>query len=274
MKQKASGNIPNTWEYFDDVELLSFKDSAEAYNVFSESVGCDGVVILGFFNVNHPQYDDVLVWIFIFTDEESKLNGLKENPDEVTGINFKMALSPVFKKDAELIPLISSPEFDFAGDFIMVREDGLYEPIITSTSEIAIRRIRSVLSEEKAVAIMEAQGMEVKDIYPVELYSPFTKGPICTCWSIVFKDTPESVQWIPVSYEDVNKLEGYEPSDLHEFPVNLDSKVSIGDSKFVLKYEKEKGKFFQLSEFDATFVPDKNTPNIIHFIPKKSKYLS
>ena len=281
MERKDPGKIPNIWEYSDDVSRLTFKDSAEAHSVFAENIGIDGIVILGFFEVCHPDVDNVLVWIYLFNENGKGITSFddfksiqKSDISDKEDLRFKMALSPVFKSDAKLIPLISSPHFEFAGDFVMACEDGLYEPIITSTSEIAIRRIKNVLSEKKIMAIMDAQEMKVSDIHPVELHSPFEKDPVCIGWTIYFENNDEYIQWLPASYDDVEKLNGYSLEDLSIFSVNIGDKVRIGDENFVLKYEKGKGKFFELSECKAKFVPDKDTPNIIHFIPKKSKYLS
>ena len=250
------GKIPNPWEYSDDVEQLRFKDSAEAYRFFRKKIEIEGEVMLAFCKIKHSA-DDILCWLYLF-----KRNGTSS-----------VAVANVFVVDQPLLRFVIPNKYEFTNNVLIQCDDGFYESITTTTSEVAIRRIKSILSEEKVLKVLNYQGLDVTDLYPVEIFSPKAKGAICVCWSVTLRDTPEVANWFPVSYDDVNALNGYTNSDLHEFPVEINQSVIIGGKTFVLKYKKDKGRYFTPKENLAQLVRDKDNPKIVHFIHYKGNLL-
>jgi hypothetical protein len=258
MKKMDPGRIPNPWEYSDDVNQLRFKNSVDAYKFFRSKIEIEGEVMLAFCKINHPAADDILCWIYLFKRKETS----------------SVAVANVFVDDQQLLRFVIPNKYEFTDNFLIQCDDGFYESIATTSSEVAIRRIKSILSEKKVLKVLNLQGLDVVDLYPVEIFSPKAKGAICVCWSVTLRDTPEVANWFPVSYDDVNALNGYTNSDLHEFPIEINQSVTIGKKPFILKYNKDKGRYFIPKENSAQLVRDKDNPKIIHFIPPKSNVLN
>lgn len=101
------------------------------------------------------------------------------------------SLAPVFKLDnpevfhecefTKLLPLTNEI-------FLFWRET-LYSTVFTSAGEVAIKKVRAVLSEADMLNILRLEGaFEAEDVYPVELYSLQQEKFACICWSIEQKE--------------------------------------------------------------------------------------
>ena len=253
MKELNLGKIPNPWEYFDDVSGVTFKNSVEAYHFFCEKTGSDGQVILAFCKTKHPEHEDILCWMYSFEKD-----------------GHKVAVASVFVDDVELMKHIIPGQFNINKEYIVTRNDGTYEAVVTTNSEVVIKKIKGVFSEEKAKLLLKMKNFDVADIYPVEICTLNTDAPICICWSISLKDNPDTALWFPVSSEDVAFLDVGENKGLIEIPLELYKTVTIGGDKFTLHSNNELGKYF---------IPEgkgkgKSKPNFIPITPKRNKYTS
>ena len=252
------GKIPNPWEYSSDVSRLTFTDSREAHDAFASKCQAEGMVILAFFKTNHPKVEDVLCWVYLFEKDNA----------------FITALAPVFKDDNEFMTYINPTDPEVTDNFMLACDDGIYEPVIMTNNEVAIRKINCVSSEEKLKDIMKARGIEITEAYPVKIVSPKANGTLCVCWLVQSKDYPDEPGLFSVSYEDANILNDLDTDDLDDLPIKLNESVTIGGTKFILKQDKVRGKYFEPLEFETEPKEVPKKPNIIHLTTKRNKYLS
>ena len=264
MNEIKLGTIPNAWKYSDDVSQIAFKDSVEVYNFFRQKIGVEGLVILAFCKVNHPYLDHILCWIYIHEH-----NG-----------NKAAALAAVFFDDIDLLKHVIPGEFDIRDNFTEYHTDGIYDAVVTSTSEVAIRKVRYLLDEEKAKSAFENSGHVVDDIYPVEVRDPKTKSTVHVCWSITLKGEPDIKNWLKVSVEDGDypvgtcKADGTNNAGWHEIPIPTNKKVLINGETFILKSGKIKGRYFVPQQMETELKIEANIKNVMHFVTTKNKYPS
>lgn len=257
MKENSLGEIPNPWEYFDDVSGVTFKNSIEAYQFFSQKTGVDGTVILAFCKVDHPKHEDILCWMYSFEKD-----------------GHKAAVAPVFVDDQKLLKHIIHGQFNINKEYIVMRNDGTYEAVITTKSEVVIKKIKGIFSEEKAKLVLKMHNFDVATAYPVEIFSPNTDSPICVCWSITLKDKPDSSLWFAISSEDAERLEAYENEDCFDVPIPLYENVTICGKKFMLVSNNGQGKYFIPQETIVNSSLNKSKTNFISITPKRNKYPS
>ena len=119
--------------------------------------------------------------------------------------------------------------------------------MFTSAGEVAIKKVRAVLSEADMLNILRLEGaFEAEDVYPVELYSLQQEKFACICWSIEQKEKDtDDVVWHPVCKDDEKLLDAFDGDTLTEYPVELGETATIGGELFKLCYNAAEGKHFE-----------------------------
>ncbi len=123
-------------------------------------------------------------------------------------------------------------------------KDMLFATAFTSTGQIVIKKVRSVLNEADMLNVIKLENaIEAKDIYPVELYHTVEERFVCTCWSIE-AEGDDRVIWHPVCRDDIKLLDGMDCQMLTEYPIELGETAVIGGETFVLNYAQGLEKYF------------------------------
>lgn len=189
-------------------------------------------MLLASISLNNLACSNMLVWVYFDLDAQDI-----------------RSLAPVFKLDnpevfhecefTKLLPLTNEI-------FLFWRET-LYSTVFTSAGEVAIKKVRAVLSEADMLNILRLEGaFEAEDVYPVELYSLQQEKFACICWSIEQKEKDtDDVVWHPVCKDDEKLLDAFDGDTLTEYPVELGETATIGGKLFKLCYNAAEGKHFE-----------------------------
>ena len=226
------GFIPNPEQYAPAGDEVIFDNSIDALEFFQDFYGGNGVVLLASISLNNLACSNMLVWVYFDLDAQDI-----------------RSLAPVFKLDnpevfhecefTKLLPLTNEI-------FLFWRET-LYSTVFTSAGEVAIKKVRAVLSEADMLNILRLEGaFEAEDVYPVELYSLQQEKFACICWSIEQKEKDtDDVVWHPVCKDDEKLLDAFDGDTLTEYPVELGETATIGGELFKLCYNAAEGKHFE-----------------------------
>lgn len=226
------GFIPNPEQYAPAGDEVIFDNSIDALEFFQDFYGGNGVVLLASISLNNLACSNMPVWVYFDLDAQDI-----------------RSLAPVFKLDnpevfhecefTKLLPLTNEI-------FLFWRET-LYSTVFTSAGEVAIKKVRAVLSEADMLNILRLEGaFEAEDVYPVELYSLQQEKFACICWSIEQKEKDtDDVVWHPVCKDDEKLLDAFDGDTLTEYPVELGETATIGGELFKLCYNAAEGKHFE-----------------------------
>lgn len=133
----------------------------------------------------------------------------------------------------------------FTSDAFIFWKNTLLAVVITSTGEMVIQKIRSILTEKDMLSISRLENAyKVNDVYPVELYSVDDHKFVCVCWSVEAEDY-DGVIWHPVCQDDIVLAQQAEGNVLTEYPIELGDTAVIGGGIYTLCYRKDLGKYFQ-----------------------------
>lgn len=279
--KKELGTIVTPEQYAQADDNIVIGDSLTAERFFKESYpDVDGCVCLGVLRTYSliPEYQTQLLWLYIDINNETICSTI-----------------PVFEiTDFEKFgnSLIKSLEH-IEKEIFFKYNNSIYTNVPTSTGEIIIKKIRSVISSVDAVTLARSiDGLtDVTNAYPVELYSHETGEFVCCCWSL--EDGGNEPIWRCICYDDYQKLKPYAGKMLREICINLDETAFIGGNNFVLRqnnvfgyyfekyidiYDKKSGKIIELTGRKTIKVPklrtealkSENSPRIITLrIPSK-----
>ncbi len=224
------GFIPNPEQYAPAGDEVALDNSVDALEFFQDFYGGNGVVLLASISLNNFACPNMLVWVYFDLDAQDI-----------------RSLAPVFKLDnpevfhecefTKLLPLTN--------EIFLFWKETLYSTVFTSAGEVAIKKVRAVLSEANMLNILRLErAFEAEDVYPVELYSLQQEKFACICWSIEQKDD-DGVVWHPVCKDDEKLLDAFDGDTLTEYPVELGETATIGGELFKLCYNAAEGKHFE-----------------------------
>ena len=244
---KKLGFISDPEQYASAEDLVFIENSVEARTFFEEEFGKGGIVFLGSVFFNSLRYPCLIFWLHIDTRKKSIIS-----------------MIPAFRLDnyTEIFDLQLLEVKPISSDTFIFWKDEVFAAILTSTGEIVIKKIRSILTENDMLAILQLEGTEnVVSVYPVGIYSLETRQFVCTCWSIEVENI-ENVFWLPVCHDDMSLIRQFEKGGLTEYPVELGETVVIGGENYTLCYCKDLGSYFNRNEVQSKLsIAQSDMPN-------------
>ena len=224
------GFISEPEQYASAEDLLFIANSIEAQSFFEDEYGEGGIVFLCNASFNSLRFPSLPFWVYI--DAEIK--------------NI-LSMMPVFIMDSyeDIMDLEFLDLVPFTSDAFIFWKNTLLAVVVTSTGEVVIKKVRSILTEADMLSITRLENAcQVKDAYPVEVYALDTHEFICVCWSIEVEDY-EPVIWRPVCQDDIPLAKKSEGCVLTEYPIELGETATIGGEIYTLCYSKDLGKYFK-----------------------------
>ena len=121
----------------------------------------------------------------------------------------------------------------------------LLASVFTSTGEIVIKKVLSLLTQSDVTAFVQMQyDCKITDIYPVRVYSLDKNQFICVCWAVEFEDT-DTLLYQPVCLVDVERTKQFEGQIYQDYPIDVGDKVVLGEENYTLRFDKDDGFYFQ-----------------------------
>ena len=224
------GYVPEPEQYASAGDLLFIENSVEARTFFEESYGTGGLVFLCNATLSSLRYPSLPFWVYLDAKNKKIISMIPafimDNIEDILDLEFR-----------ELKP--------FTSDAFIFWKNTLLAVVITSTGEITIQKMRSILTEEDMLSISRLENAyKVNDVYPVELYSVDDHKFVCVCWSVEAEDY-DGVIWHPVCQDDIVLAQQAEGNVLTEYPIELGDTAVIGGEIYTLCYRKDLGKYFQ-----------------------------
>lgn len=227
---KELGYVPEPEQYASAGDLLFIENSVEARTFFEESYGKGGYVFLCNATLSSLRYPSLPFWVYLDAKNKKIISMIPafimDNFEDILDLEFR-----------ELKP--------FTSDAFIFWKNTLLAVVITSTGEMVIQRVRTILTEEDMLSISRLENAyKVNDVYPVELYSVDDHKFVCVCWSVEAEDY-DGVIWHPVCQDDIVLAKQAEGNVLTEYPIELGDTAVIGGEIYTLCYRKDLGKYFQ-----------------------------
>ncbi|MCM1324590.1 MAG: hypothetical protein NC218_10750 [Acetobacter sp.] len=206
-------------------------NSIEALAFFEDYYPKGGMVLLGNIRFDYPQMPNMMVWMYFdISSEEPKI----------------ISTIPVFDVPIEALNNRKILEITpHQNEVFSLWKDVLYCSVYTDTGEICIMKVRSLLNAEEAASVYEMQtGMEVEDIYPVELYSHSAHKFVGVCWAVTLIGDDNRIFWYPVCLEEENAIAAYSADDLTDHFIDKGETAVIGGDTYRLTID-ENGYIFK-----------------------------
>lgn len=233
---KKLGKIPFPEQYAPVGKEVRISNSVEALAFFENLHPAGGIVLLGSMRLQSRNMllTDVMSWFYVdVSNDEPQI----------------ISSTPVF--DVELNHCLIQGVSFYQNEVFSLWKGTIYSSIYTSTGEICIKKMRSLLSAEEATQIIKLQsGKNVADIYPVELYSHSAHKFIGVCWAVKTEDDGDCIFWHPVCLEEGKSIVAYPVEDVTDHFINVNETAVIGGDTFRLFCNGDDGYYFKK-------VPDK-----------------
>ncbi len=249
---KKLGYVSEPEQYASAGDLLFIENSVEARTFFEESCGKGGYVFLCNVALSSLRYPSLPFWVYL--DAKAK---------KIT------SMIPAFIMDnvEDILDLEFREVKPFTSDAFIFWKNTLLAVVITSTGEITIQRVRTILTEEDMLSISRLENAyKVNDVYPVELYSVANHKFVCVCWSIEAEDY-DGIIWHPVCQDDTALAQQVDVNMLTEYPIELGDTAVIGGDVYTLCYRKDLGKYFQRNEVQTKLSVNKSKPETEQIVP-------
>lgn len=222
------GEILTPWEFSSSQENIEVGDSITALNKFRAKFGGDGPVSLILITLANLNKTELLAWHY--------------------RINDKSIIQPVFSVDdtnAFNNFAIKEIKHVTSGIYYYLNRI-LYAAIFTTTGNIVIKKVRSVLSETDMHNILRLRGTEYTDVYPVDIYSYDLKRFVGACWAIENAEN-RCIHFEPICRDESEKLFALNIENIEPIPIEINGEVDIGGDTFILRYKNNFGKYFEKS---------------------------
>lgn len=231
---KKLGNVLYPEQYAEVGEEVRISSSVEALEFFEAFYKKGGLVLLGTMFFKSETIKDTTCWLYF--DIKSKV------PELISTIPvFNIPMDEL--NDLEITNIVPHAE-----EIYMVHEGVLYSSAYTDTGELCIKKVRMILNSNDATSIVGLySGLEVEEIYPVELYSHSAHKFVCVCWAV--KTVGASfIAWHPASLEDELTLKEYPNEDLEDHFIEVGETAVINGESFKLEKNKQGLAFRKLSD--------------------------
>ena len=226
-RKEELGEILTPWEFSSSQEHIEIGDSVTALNLFKEKFGEGGKVSLYLIKlINATTTAEILAWHYA-VDNASVLQPVF-SVDDITTLNHAIIQD---------IKQVVSNMYYYLGNI-------LYSAIYTTTGNIVIKKVRSVLSEADMHNILQMRETEYTDVYPVDIYSYEHKKFVGACWAIENSET-RIIHFEPICRDENEKLTAIDVKNIEPIPIELNGEVDIGGDTFILRYKNNFGKYFE-----------------------------
>lgn len=245
------GYFEHPEQYSDVGDDCFLADSVQARKFFRQNCSPNGYVFL--VTLLYASLKEALLPVWAWVDLKTA-TVMKSVPV------FKLK-NPDFYTDAQVL------EWTFTEDtFYFSWNDKLYLAIFTSDAEIAVRRVRAILSSENRLNVARLEGYDNIDACdPVKVYDQNDGHFVAVCWSLKIG---KSYWYDTVCNDDRASFDQVEARDILSYPINIGEKVIIGNNFFECSFNRAGGIVFNETHIIAT---EKDRRNEDIPLPKKTE---